>query len=279
MFSCCATATDGGSEIRSTSDRTRADEEVEEVQKDVQVVVAAPVILQEDPSSKKGAPSEDAKPPVPEPAAELDPAGVVNVDLPVEFEVEVRSDSNNLQMTVGTTTGSHLVVVGVTAEGPCGDAWAVRFPEKAIRPNDRILEINGSTGTSAALMNKLKKAGEQMAAGEPCRMKLRRPKTLELRLVKENSSEKLGLELIEIGSMLVFVKGDCNTGVIGQWNDKNPTAQMHKGDLVVAVNGVTASSADMMTAIETSTKEISMTFQSHDFYDALSTPRQSMHLV
>merc|ERR1719330_383980 len=56
--------------------------------------------------------------------------------------------------TVTTTAGSELIVEKIV-EGGRLDAWNRGRPDKAVKPGDRIVQVNGRNGSSETLMSVL----------------------------------------------------------------------------------------------------------------------------
>mmetsp|Transcript_14560 Transcript_14560/g.30520 ORF Transcript_14560/g.30520 Transcript_14560/m.30520 type:complete len:253 (+) Transcript_14560:83-841(+) len=119
-------------------------------------------------------------------------------------------------------------VVTVVWPGPV-QSWNLAHGDLEVRPNDRILSVNGASGDVQLLLDRLREDAE-------LEMLLRRP--TEFR-ASATSRRSLGVTVgyAPCGTSLL-VDQVSERGLLTEWNDANPGQEVRPRDRIVEVNRV-----------------------------------------
>lgn len=209
----------------------RSSEEFPAEQEELAALEAAPEEQEEDNTLQLG------------PKASDDDSDEGALDLRVTVSRESVDDPLGLSFDVcdGRTLCVHAIRPGSSA----ARAYNASAPEaRRLRPGDYVVEVNGTRGTSKAMM----KEAEQ---GAEIHFVLRRPTTFLAELNKKGGSLGLGLNH-SVRSMSIVVEAIQEGGPVVHWNRQHPEQEIRRGDRIIAVNGFKGSSRELLHGLSES---------------------------
>lgn len=127
--------------------------------------------------------------------------------------------------------------------------WNKANPTKAVKAGDYIMNINGAKGDSKAMLEALPSARKtEMTIFSPA------SEQFMINLDKAIGGDILGVDVDLSNNDSLIVESVHEDGLMGKWNEANPTKAVQAGDLIVDVNGTQGDNQDMMKAIKNGTK-------------------------
>mmetsp|Transcript_6251 Transcript_6251/g.13750 ORF Transcript_6251/g.13750 Transcript_6251/m.13750 type:complete len:320 (+) Transcript_6251:104-1063(+) len=168
----------------------------------------------------------------------------LNVERPDSFTVLVDFEGTGgwrplgIRLT-GLVDNSALVVVEVM-KGPIME-WNIQNPKLAVKPRDRIMEVNGVSGESNALVQALKNK-------ERLSIHVRKPKEFTVHLAKYGET-KVGLEVDRSDGKTLQIRAIKPGGLVEKWNQANPSEVITVYNAIIEVNGVRGDTETMLHAI------------------------------
>jgi hypothetical protein len=145
-----------------------------------------------------------------------------------------------------------LVVVKYVGTGP-GTKWNSIYPDRAINPNDRMIEVNGKALHFGML--------DELRATEQATIKFRRPVTCNI-VLNRPAGRQMGIGVLEFDDNSIWVNEISKEGVIPDWNLQNPLAQVVLGTRILEVNGKKGN-CDLLIAELQMTGRIDILLESH----------------
>jgi len=139
----------------------------------------------------------------------------------------------------GLIDNTAIVVVEVMP-GPIME-WNHANPNLAVRPRDRIIEVNGVSGESNALVQALKNKQRLAMVVHP-------PQEFCVTL-KKYGETKVGLEVDRSDGLTLQVRSVKPGGLVERWNQANPSQAITAYHAVLEVNGVRGDTETMLHAI------------------------------
>lgn len=135
------------------------------------------------------------------------------------------------------TEETQLVVKAVT--GGLAEKWnSLSSSSEVIKPRDRIVSINGTTGVNTELLAILKEEMNQIS------ITLQHPEEFEVRLQR---SGDYGVKLVyKKASLGLLIKEVYDSGSFNQWNKHNVNKQILPYDRIVAVNGCAGTPSELV---------------------------------
>lgn len=135
----------------------------------------------------------------------------------------------NLRVS-GNPVMQHLIVVEVAAGS--ATKWNQLYPDRAIKPGDRIISVNGVTDTTFMV--------DELRASVKAVLFLRRPITYTV-IIDKPIEGKLGVSLNAISQTFIWVDKLAAEGCFVDWNIHNPLHKVTTGTRILEVNGIQGS--------------------------------------
>eukprot|EP00415_Alexandrium_ostenfeldii_P000731 UN0731 len=145
-----------------------------------------------------------------------------------EFRITVRkvSAESSVGVSLDPKDSCTAIVISV-CPGPI-QAWNLAHKNRQVRPNDRMISVNGVQGDAQLLL-------ERLQQDRQLDIMLRRPREFRV-LVAANRSLGMTVSYAPRGTSLLV---DCvkQHGLVRVWNDANPHHEVQVHDRIVEVNG------------------------------------------
>lgn len=116
-------------------------------------------------------------------------------------------------------------------------------PELQVCPDQYIMDVNGCTGSSAAMVARLKEDSKVT-------LTVRRPLHYQALISKQSGSVGLDLNYVVSGAGLLVLA--IHDGPVAEWNRAHPAQEVRKGDRIVGVNGKTGCAKDLYDCLKES---------------------------
>ncbi|CAE8723496.1 unnamed protein product [Polarella glacialis] len=136
-----------------------------------------------------------------------------------------------------------LLITEVTAGSLAAEWNARRTVKQRIRGMDRIVKVNGASGSSSALTEKLK-------SDENCVLTLMHPREFKVSLDKRGKPLGLTLET-RTDNLGLKIKSIAQNGAVTDWNSANPARALAISQRIVEVNGLLAET-ELLDCVKTS---------------------------
>lgn len=147
------------------------------------------------------------------------------------YSVEVdKSDGGNLGWDFDVLDRDRFIITSIWKDGLI-DNWNCHSPPpRQVRPMDRLVMVNGQSGTIDYLMQKLDNQ-------QQLKLTLTRPRELHVTLEK-SSRKPLGVSLgVDDFSMGILVMNVKDGGALKAWNDQSRENAVSASDRIISVNG------------------------------------------
>mmetsp|Transcript_87230 Transcript_87230/g.154524 ORF Transcript_87230/g.154524 Transcript_87230/m.154524 type:complete len:239 (+) Transcript_87230:47-763(+) len=171
-----------------------------------------------------------------------------------EYNVTLRTDlsKSGYNMMFQSNAAVNLCVVAYVGEG-AGSKWNAAYADRQIKPNDRLLDVNGITEVNKML--------DEMRSAEEVIIQLRRP--LKFQVTVQKDGRALGIALIQFDNETLWVDQIADSSIIHQWNMGNPFNQVLRGTRILEVNGQGGSLEALREALKQAEGRIDMIVESH----------------
>mmetsp|Transcript_21540 Transcript_21540/g.49214 ORF Transcript_21540/g.49214 Transcript_21540/m.49214 type:complete len:240 (+) Transcript_21540:75-794(+) len=162
-----------------------------------------------------------------------------------DFWVTISKGEDGVTGLIVETTGDIVFVAKVKDHlGPLQDWNAKASIEQRVAVGDRIMQVNETMGSGAALTQAMKEAQE-------LRMRIRHPKHILVNV--EKAGRGLGITLNEVNNKIEMLRiRAVSKGVLQDWNMENPEKSVLVEDRIIKVNGVTKDAEAMLKALRES---------------------------
>jgi len=123
-----------------------------------------------------------------------------------------------------------------------------------IQPWDQIIEVNGSSGDGAELL-------QHAHCDNPLRMVLHRPSKKAIRLSKSEGTLGIDVMVRTASSFLLVTK--VGHGAVENWNRNNPETALKEGCRIVEMNGLSGTGEELLGAL-TNNDSVNIVFFSYN---------------
>jgi len=138
-----------------------------------------------------------------------------------------------------------VLVAAVLSSGPI-QRWNVQNSNFVMATGDRIMEVNGVTGDSSAILTALTIAGQDLE------VLCRRPKSFYIQIAKNGNDLGLCLQATRTRHNTLKVVKMRDNGIIPKWNKENSARKVRLGDRIVCVNDVGGDPKQMLDILRRS---------------------------
>jgi len=181
---------------------------------------------------------------------DFQPEKPVDRDFKVTLYTELEKGFN-IQVTCN---GLHdIVVITYVGDGP-GTRWNEIYEDRQIKPNDRLLEVNGKTSSNDMV--------DELRASSVAALKLRRPVSKRIRMPRP-ANRPMGMACLPFDEETVWVDRVVTDGIIPEWNSQNLVSQVAPSTRILEVNGVKGSAEALLEEIKTCSGVIDIVVESH----------------